>query len=101
MSLASDAAALGRLSPRQREVLVALARTGATTRDLAEQLGMAYPTVKTHLYAIFHRLGVHSRTEAVLIAVQAGLTGDERRTWVDDEQANQEFAAWLLEQATS
>jgi FixJ family two-component response regulator len=46
-SLASEAAQLARLSPRQREVLEALARTGAPTRRLAEQLGMSYRSPTT------------------------------------------------------
>jgi two-component system nitrate/nitrite response regulator NarL len=50
------------LSPREREVLVALA-SGSSTRDLAEKLFISEHTVRNHLKAIYRKLGVHSRTE--------------------------------------
>lgn len=50
------------LSPRETEVLLALA-TGASTRDLSAQLFISEHTVRNHLKAIYRKLGVHSRTE--------------------------------------
>jgi DNA-binding NarL/FixJ family response regulator len=50
------------LSPRETEVLLALA-TGASTRDLSAKLFISEHTVRNHLKAIYRKLGVHSRTE--------------------------------------
>lgn len=50
------------LSPRETEVLLALA-TGSSTRELAGQLFISEHTVRNHLKAIYRKLGVHSRTE--------------------------------------
>jgi two-component system nitrate/nitrite response regulator NarL len=50
------------LSPRETEVLLALA-TGASTRELSAQLFISEHTVRNHLKAIYRKLGVHSRTE--------------------------------------
>jgi DNA-binding NarL/FixJ family response regulator len=58
-------------SPREQEVLACLTR-GLSDRDIAQQLFISVRTVQTHLAHIYARLGVHSRTEAALIAVRAG-----------------------------
>lgn len=49
---------------RQRTVLTSLL-TGAPTRRIANELGLAEGTVKIHLAAIYRILGVHSRAEAI------------------------------------
>lgn len=49
---------------RQRTVLASLL-TGAPTRRIANELGLAEGTVKIHLAAIYRILGVHSRAEAI------------------------------------
>lgn len=58
-------------SPREQEVLACLAR-GLSDRDIAQQLFISVRTVQTHLAHIYGKLGVHSRVEAALTAVQAG-----------------------------
>ncbi|WP_328958891.1 ATP-binding protein [Kitasatospora purpeofusca] len=56
------------LSPQEREV-VRLAATGASNREIAEQLFLSPRTVGHHLYRAFPKLGVGSRTElAALLA---------------------------------
>ncbi len=57
-----------RLSPRELEVLRLLAR-GAPNKEIAATLGISLRTVEGHLGNIFGKLGVFSRTEAVLYAV--------------------------------
>ncbi|MGA5298586.1 response regulator [Nucisporomicrobium flavum] len=61
------------LTPREREVLAAIAR-GRANREIARQLGLAEKTVKTHVSAILTKLGLQDRTQAALYAVRAGLT---------------------------
>jgi PAS domain S-box-containing protein len=55
------------LTPRQAQVLQLLAR-GCSTEQMADELGIAPETVRNHVRAILHRLGVHSRLEAVIEA---------------------------------
>jgi DNA-binding NarL/FixJ family response regulator len=63
---------LAGLSPREREVLDAIA-TGANNAAIADRLGLAPKTVGNHISAIFLKLGVASRSEAIVIAKDAGL----------------------------
>ncbi|MFH1820866.1 MAG: response regulator transcription factor [Methanobacteriota archaeon] len=59
------------LTHRELEVL-RLAGKGLGNRDIAHELGVAFRTVKGHLEAIFAKMGVSSRTEAVLEALKRG-----------------------------
>lgn len=58
------------LSPREQEVLACLAR-GLSDRDIAQTLFISVRTVQTHLAHLYTKMGVHSRTEAALLAVQS------------------------------
>lgn len=53
------------LTPRQQQVLFAFVDTGYANRELGEALKLAEGTVKVHMRAIMHRLGVDSRSEAL------------------------------------
>jgi DNA-binding NarL/FixJ family response regulator len=63
------------LSHREREVLK-LAVSGRTNGEIAAALCLAESTVKSHLSAAFHRLGVRSRREAATLVLDPdeGLT---------------------------
>jgi DNA-binding NarL/FixJ family response regulator len=61
-----------RLTPREREVLAQVA-AGRSNREIARVLSLSEKTVKTHVSAIFGKLGVADRTQAALHAVRAGL----------------------------
>ncbi len=56
------------LSHREREVLK-LAVSGLTNGEIAAALCLAESTVKSHLSAAFHRLGVRSRREAATLVL--------------------------------
>lgn len=60
------------LSQRQVDVLHGLA-AGEATKAMARRMDVAESTVKTHLLGIYRKLGVSSRTEAVLAAARHGL----------------------------
>lgn len=55
---------LGGLTPRERDVLRLLA-LDFPNKEIAEKLGVSERTVKTHLYNVYQKMGVHTRTEAV------------------------------------
>jgi two-component system nitrate/nitrite response regulator NarL len=63
---------LARLSPRQFEIL-RLAAAGNSTARIAATLGTSPHTARTQIQSILVRLGVHSRPEAVAVAVVYGL----------------------------
>ena len=65
----------GALPPRQREVFALVAR-GLSNREIAAELGLAEKTVKNNVTAILRALGLHSRTQAALLAAGVGDTGD-------------------------
>jgi DNA-binding CsgD family transcriptional regulator len=60
------------LSKREREILQKVA-DGATTRQVASDLGISPHTVKTHLERIFEKLGAKDRAQAVAIAIRMGI----------------------------
>jgi DNA-binding NarL/FixJ family response regulator len=60
------------LSKREKEILQKVAY-GATTKEVAHDLGISPHTVKTHLERIFEKLGANDRAQAVAIAIRTGL----------------------------
>jgi two-component system nitrate/nitrite response regulator NarL len=60
------------LTPREREILCHLAE-GRSNKVIARHLGISDGTVKLHVKAILRKLGVHSRVEAAVIAVEQSL----------------------------
>lgn len=61
----------GVLSPREREVLILVAR-GARNREIAQLLGISVQTVKNHLHNSFGKLRVRRRREAAGLASSWG-----------------------------
>jgi len=55
------------LSKRECEVLGFLAE-GMSNREIGGALSLAEPTVKMHVKSLFKKLGVHTRTQAVVVA---------------------------------
>ncbi|MDO4246835.1 MAG: response regulator transcription factor [Deinococcus sp.] len=62
------------LSPRELEVL-RVAASGRTNKEIARDLDISPRTVQVHLANIFAKIGVGSRTEAVLHGIKRG--------WID------------------
>jgi NarL family two-component system response regulator YdfI len=60
------------LSPREIEVLRLIAE-GASNKTIAWRLNISEHTVKFHVNSIFSKMGVSSRTEAVMAGLRAGL----------------------------
>jgi NarL family two-component system response regulator LiaR len=84
-----DADAFGRwpgddmgLSARESEVL-ALICQGLSNQDIAERAFLGINTVKTYIRTAYRKIGVTSRTQAVLWGMQHGFEPDHRRLIVD------------------
>ncbi|MEM7347404.1 MAG: response regulator transcription factor [Chloroflexota bacterium] len=60
------------LTTRERDIL-ALLPNGLNNREIGEQLHLATGTVRNHVSTILEKLGVSDRTQAAVIALQAGL----------------------------
>jgi pimeloyl-ACP methyl ester carboxylesterase/DNA-binding CsgD family transcriptional regulator len=66
--------ALAELTTREREIL-ALVAGGAANQAIADKLFISEKTVRNHLTAIFDKLGVCSRAQAIVFARDRGMTG--------------------------
>ncbi len=86
LSAGSDAEAaelmarMATLTPQQVRVLMMLSE-GLLNKQIAYQLGVSEATVKAHVSAILQKLGVESRTQAVIAAakIEAGQWPQKRR----------------------
>ena len=61
----------GVLAEREKEVLKRAAK-GMCNKDIADELHLSVRTVEAHLQSIFNKLGVSSRTEAVVCGLKKG-----------------------------
>ena len=70
----ADAVVVGdiKLSKRQKQLILMLDR-GLSNRDIAAELNISEHTVKVHLWRLFRRLGVKSRTQTLHFARTHGL----------------------------
>jgi two-component system nitrate/nitrite response regulator NarL len=71
-NLDDDEGPFSELTPREMEILCLLAE-GQSNKLIARNLGISDGTVKLHVKAILRKLGIHSRVEAAVIAVEQGL----------------------------
>ena len=62
----------GHLTDRESDILRMLA-TGCSNKEIARDLNIGEKTVKTHVSSILSKLGVTSRTQAVVYALRTGL----------------------------
>jgi NarL family two-component system response regulator YdfI len=60
------------LTKREREILQRVA-SGERNKEIAARLCISEPTVKSHLVAIYFKLGVDSRASAVAVGMERGL----------------------------
>ena len=60
------------ITSREHDVLHLLA-AGASTEAIAEKLGISHATARNHVGNLLGKMGVHSRLEAVTLALKSGL----------------------------
>lgn len=65
----ADLSRIASLTPAQRRILEAM-RRGLLNKQIAFELNVSEATVKAHVTAIFRKLGVGNRTQAVLVAAK-------------------------------
>jgi DNA-binding NarL/FixJ family response regulator len=73
---------MDQLTPREYQVAMLVAR-GLSNGEMAHQLGISLGTVKLHMHRVIHKLGVKSRSEAMLMILWEP-RGPKGR-WVTDE----------------
>ncbi|PJE96045.1 DNA-binding response regulator [Streptomyces carminius] len=67
-------AVLDSLTRREREVLACVGE-GLSNAGIAERLGMAEATAKTHVSRVLAKLGLRSRVQAAVLAQELGISG--------------------------
>ena len=76
IDLGDDRFTVGRphpmIDPRDRATRIEAA---ATNPEIGKQLHLSKHTVKEHSSAVYRKLGVRNRTEAVQVVMQRGLVG--------------------------
>ena len=65
---------LERLTPRELQILEAMA-TGRSPEEIALHLGMSPNTLRTHTQNVLTKLRVHSKMEALVLAIRHGKVG--------------------------
>ena len=71
----SDAQQIDKLSPREFEVFLWLAK-GRSVLDISQALGLSASTVGTHLYKVKQKLQLNNQSEMTLLAMRHGLLED-------------------------
>src|SRR6185436_4572514 len=61
------------MSPQLVGESAAAGATGREVEDIADELCISPLTLRTHVQRILHKLGVHSRLEAVALALREGM----------------------------
>ncbi|MFC9793608.1 response regulator [Streptomyces sp. NPDC127584] len=69
---------LAELADREREVAVAVGR-GLANAEIAAELYMSVPTVKTHVSRVLAKLGLNNRVQIALLVHDAGLLDEDGR----------------------
>lgn len=64
-----------RLTMMENVILQSINR-GLTNQQICEELNLKLPTVKTHLYSLYKKLGVNTRVQAILTGKERGLLNE-------------------------
>ncbi len=72
----SNSVNAGKLSPRERQIIIKLAR-GDSNKEIARELDLSESTVKIHVQGILRKLNLASRVQAAVYAVEHGLMAEK------------------------
>jgi NarL family two-component system response regulator LiaR len=75
------------LTKQERNVLLLLAK-GRRNAKIAHELCISTRTVENHLYHVFDKLGVSSRTEAALYALNTDLLSSSEMSGISHDNGN-------------
>ncbi len=78
LAAATEPPEIAPLSPREREVLLRIAR-GETNRQIAEHLVISEATARNHVSHVLEKLGLNRRSEAAALAARLRLDEDRER----------------------
>jgi NarL family two-component system response regulator LiaR len=62
---------------RQESNILALVAQGKRNTEIAQELYLSIRTVESHIYRIFQKLKISSRTEAAIYALESGLLSNQ------------------------
>lgn len=71
---------------QQERVVLALLVIGQRNAKIADELSISIRTVESHLYHIFHKLGVSSRIEAALYALHNDLVSNTKMSGISQDE---------------
>jgi len=77
--------AINRLTQQEYVVLSHVAR-GQRNAKIADELCISTRTVENHLYHVFDKLGVSSRTEAAVYALHTGLLSNLKMSGISQDE---------------
>ena len=75
---------ISQLTEQERVVLTLLA-LGQRNASIADELFISVRTVETHVYHIFHKLGVSSRIEATLYTLRNDLVSNTKMSGISQD----------------
>ncbi len=78
---------LSELTTQERKILALVAK-GCRNAKIALELCISTRTVENHLYRIFDKLSVSSRTEAAMLALHAGLLAETEMSGISQDKAS-------------
>ena len=70
---------------RQESNVLALVAQGKRNAEIARELYLSVHTVESHLYRIFQKLKISSRTEAAIYALESGLLSKPKFNGTTDD----------------
>ena len=77
---------------RQESNVLALVAQGKRNAEIARDLYLSVHTVESHLYRIFQKLKISSRTEAAIYALESGLLSKPKfNGTTDDNEARHNY----------
>ena len=77
---------------RQESNILALVAQGKRNAEIAEELYVSVRTVESHLYRIFQKLQVSSRTEAAIYVLESDLSSTLKfRGTTDDSESRYSY----------